>query len=103
NRQLQDVALHAHRLPPPTSNLHDRLQCDSLTSLLHAEFPISLVVDLADLLAAAYREPDYRAEDEHNDDDDQDGLPDTREETPGFELGGEQASVCREEEHGARL
>jgi hypothetical protein len=36
------VALHAHRLPPPTSNLSDRLQCDSLTSLLQAEFPISL-------------------------------------------------------------
>jgi hypothetical protein len=36
------VALHAHRLPPPTSNLPDRLQSDSLTSLLQAEFPISL-------------------------------------------------------------
>ena len=36
------MALHAHRLPPPTSNLPDRLQCDSLTILLQAEFPISL-------------------------------------------------------------
>lgn len=31
-----------NRLPPPTSNLPDRLQCDSLTLLLQAEFPISL-------------------------------------------------------------
>jgi transposase len=38
------VALHAHRLPPPTSNLPDRLQSDSLTLLLQAEFPISLQV-----------------------------------------------------------
>ncbi len=41
------------------------------------------------LPAPTHREPDQRTEDDHNDDHDQNGLPDTREETPGLQLRGE--------------
>ncbi|HEY6423699.1 MAG TPA: glycoside hydrolase family 15 protein, partial [Pseudonocardiaceae bacterium] len=65
NRQLQDVALHAHRLPPSTSNLPDRLQRDSLTLLLQAEFPISLLEqgwnDTAKSFTQSFGSPDLDA------------------------------------------
>ena len=45
----------------------------------------------------SHREPDQTSDDDQNDDHEQDGLADAREETPGLELGGEQAGLSRNE------
>jgi hypothetical protein len=51
---------------------------------------------------ASDRKPDQRAAEYKHDDHDQDKLSDTREETPGLQLSGEESGLGRSEDHSYR-